>query len=116
MSDTETYLVIGYTNSARNLIEQLRKLSDSRIVWAGEGKQPERVEGIEFDDLNNPSWPGNVKELTEKHQPKMVFLSPGAEHDLVDLTEGENLERSLHREDILLDGVPTIVISDEHHN
>lgn len=114
--ERENYLVIGYTDSARNLIHQLQKLPATRIVWAGEGDQPEPVDDVKFVETSNPSWPGSVEDLTEEYDPKMIFISPRAEHDLIDLTEGDNLERQLLREDIRLDGVPTIVISDEHPN
>lgn len=116
MESEETYLVIGFTNSARELTDQLQKLPEIKIIWVGEGDTPEPESEIEVVNINNPSWPDNVKELTEKYEPRMVFISPRAEHDLTDLTEGDNLERLLHQQGLRLDGVPTIVISDEHHS
>lgn len=116
MSKPESLLVVGFTDSARNVIDELRKLADPEIIWIGEGENPDSDDDVEVVNIENPTLPSNVEDFSDKYNPKMIFLCPGAERDLVNLIEGDNLERLLYKEDIRLDNVPTIVISDEHHS
>lgn len=112
----EKILVVGFTESAKGVIEQLRKREDYELYWSGEDQQftPEDPD-IEIIDVLNPTYPDNLQQVVDRFDPDLIFLCPGAERDLQDMIEGDTLERFLYREDLRIQDVPVIVISSEHH-
>ncbi|MFB6344757.1 MAG: hypothetical protein ABEK50_03160 [bacterium] len=115
MSKTETYLVVGFTQSAKNLIQQLQKRPKLQIIWIGEGSAPADTSNVTVSSVRNPSFPETLSNQIDKHSPDMVFLSSNAENDLLSLQGGQTLQDVILQEDLKIDRIPIIVISEMHY-